>query len=227
MTCLTEEIAGLRTTMIGESAADRAVIILLHGYAMTPEDLAPFGSSLGIRAAYLVPQAPETADPTGYAWWKIDSERRNSALRVGPRDLVEERPPGLPLARQRLDDYVRACRQQFRPDRLVVAGFSQGGMLACDWLLHCAGRVDALLLLSASRLNVSAWETRRERIRDLPVLVSHGQRDSDLSFEAGERLRDFVTGAGAQVTWVPFEGGHEIPLHVWRAARKFLRAVLV
>jgi predicted esterase len=30
----------------------------------------------------------------------------------------------------------------------------------------------------------------------------------------------------APVTWVPFDGGHEIPLIVWRALRKFLNALL-
>jgi phospholipase/carboxylesterase len=32
--------------------------------------------------------------------------------------------------------------------------------------------------------------------------------------------------AGARVFWVPFDGGHEIPLVVWRGLRKFLRALL-
>jgi phospholipase/carboxylesterase len=60
------------------------------------------------------------------------------------------------------------------------------------------------------------------RLRGLPVLVSHGRADADLAFAAGERLRDLLAGGGADVTWVPFEQGHEIPLEVWRALRKFM-----
>jgi len=55
----------------------------------------------------------------------------------------------------------------------------------------------------------------------LPVLVSHGTHDPDLAFSAGEALRDFFRSSGARVTWQPFEGGHEIPLIVWRALRRF------
>ena len=96
-------------------------------------------------------------------------------------------------------------------------------MLACDWQLHSPRGADALLLLSASRLNVAAWQLRARTLRGLRVLVSHGRTDSDLAFAAGEQLRDFAAAAGARVTWVPFDGAHEIPLPVWRAVRGFLR----
>jgi phospholipase/carboxylesterase len=63
-------------------------------------------------------------------------------------------------------------------------------------------------------------------LRDFPVFISHGNTDSDLAFSAGERLRDFVLESSARLTWVPFEGGHEIPLVVWRGLRKFLASLL-
>jgi phospholipase/carboxylesterase len=222
-----EDIAGLSTIMIGADAPHATLIVMLHGYAMTADDLAPFGRSLGIPARYLFPQAPRTAVPAGRAWWPIDAAARGTHRQRGPRDLTEETPEGLARAREELDDYIVTCRERFQPQRLLLAGFSQGGMLACDWLLHCARPLDALLLLSASRLNAAAWDAQRSRLRDLPVFVSHGRRDPDLSFAAGERLRDFAAGAGARVTWVPFEGGHEIPLSVWRSVRKFMRTIVV
>jgi phospholipase/carboxylesterase len=99
-------------------------------------------------------------------------------------------------------------------------------MLALDWVLRGTRPVDALVLLSASRLAARDWQAHRARLRDLPVFVSHGTADRDLAFAAGERLRDFVLESGARVSWVPFEGGHEIPLVVWRGLRKFLSALL-
>ena len=54
------------------------------------------------------------------------------------------------------------------------------------------------------------------------MLVSHGTHDTDLAFAAGEALRDFHRNSQARVTWQPFDGGHEIPLVVWRALRRFL-----
>jgi phospholipase/carboxylesterase len=220
-------LADLETIVVGAESAHRTLVVLLHGYAMRAADLAPFGSSLGVPALYLFPEGPFPAEPTGQTWWPIDTTARNTALRAGPRDLALETPAGLPAARARLDGYIAACRDRFKPVHLVVGGFSQGGMLACDWHLHYGRPLDGLLLYSASRLNLGAWQDRRGRLKDLPVLVSHGQQDLDLAFSAGEHLRDFAVNAEAQVTWVNFDGGHQIPLMVWRATRKFLRGILV
>ena len=119
-----------------------------------------------------------------------------------------------------------AAFKNLRVRQACLIGFSQGGMLACDTLLHGSIRADGLVMLSASRIRRKAWEREGQRLRGLPVLVSHGRRDADLAFAAGEGLHDFVRAAGARTTWVPFDGGHEIPLIVWRNLRIFLNALL-
>jgi phospholipase/carboxylesterase len=98
-------------------------------------------------------------------------------------------------------------------------------MVACDAIL-CGGlKVDGLALLSSSRVALSDWQQHSDRLINLPVLISHGRDDRDLAFAAGEALRDFHIAGRAQVTWVPFDGGHEIPLLVWRRLRAFLKTV--
>jgi phospholipase/carboxylesterase len=77
-------------------------------------------------------------------------------------------------------------------------------------------------MLSSSRIAFPEWLGNRQALSHLPSFVSHGERDSDLSFSAGQALRDFFVDTGARVTWQSFDGGHEIPLGVWRALRKFL-----
>jgi phospholipase/carboxylesterase len=221
------EIAGLRTTAIGQPDAP-LTLVLLHGYAMRPSDLAPFAHSIGIPAFFLVPQGPVSGPDGSYAWWKVDAEARESALSGGPRDLANDHPHGLTEARRQFGEFLAAVTAEFEPARTVIGGFSQGGMLSLDWALCGAQRVDALVLLSASRLAARDWEpeSRRERLRDLPIFLSHGTADQDLAFAAGERLRDFLLDSAARLTWTPFEGGHEIPLVVWRGLRKFLSALL-
>jgi phospholipase/carboxylesterase len=215
------EIAGLQTTVVG--ATDAALtLVLLHGYAMRSADLSPFAHSLGVPALFLLPQGPVTGANAGHAWWAVDAESREAALKVGPRDLVDAYPQGLAAGRQQLERFLTAAMEQFKSKRIVVGGFSQGGMLALDCVLHGDRIIEGLLLLSTSRLAIKDWEPRRQRLRDLPILVSHGAADMDLAFSAGERLRDFLNASQARVTWIPFEGGHEIPLVVWRGIRKFL-----
>jgi phospholipase/carboxylesterase len=247
----TIHLAGLRTTAVGPADAP-LTLVLLHGYAMRPADLSPFAHSLGVPAFFLLPEGPVASPIGGQAWWSVDLEARESALARGPRDLTDAYPEGLAAARDQLGQFLQAVATAFQPRRIVLGGFSQGGMLALDWALRgthpsCTSRapdrrpatphdttpgtnaahpVDALVLLSASRLATRDWQPHRARLIDVPVFLSHGTADQDLAFAAGERLRDFVLESGARTSWVPFAGGHEIPLVVWRGLRKFLSALL-
>jgi phospholipase/carboxylesterase len=226
----TLDIAGLRTTVVGSPEAV-LTLVLLHGYAMRPSDLSPFAHSLGIPAFFLFPQGPLSSPGGGHAWWGVDEEAREAAIAGGPRDLTNEYPAGLGAARLQLGRFLDAVATEYKPRRTVIGGFSQGGMLALDWVLRRNERappqdVDGLVLLSSSRVAAADWEPHRGRLEGLPVFVSHGSTDTDLAYAAGERLRDFVLESAAQVVWTPFEGGHEIPLIVWRALRKFLGGLL-
>ncbi len=220
-----EQIAGLNTTVIGSQGAP-LTLVLLHGYAMRPSDLAPFAHSLGIPALFLFPEGPHATPLGGRAWWEVDLDAREAALNIGPRDLAEDSPHGLPEARERLEEFLFAVAAKYPSLKHALGGFSQGGMLSLDHVLRGSRPVDALALLSASRIALGEWLPHRNRLRDLPVYVSHGSTDNDLAFSAGERLRDFVLESSARLTWVPFEGGHEIPLVVWRGLRKFLASLL-
>ena len=223
----TERLGGLRC-LIARPATDecKVVVAILHGYGMRPEDIEPFANSLQVPATFYLPEAPLEADPTGRAWWPIDQERRAASMAVGPRDLAFEHPPGAEAARALLAGMLEELRRRHRGAPLVLVGFSQGGMLACDLVLREGPGVAALGLLSASRICFPEWQPLSSRLAGLPILISHGTRDPDLSFQAGEALRDMCAAAGSAVTWVSFEGGHEIPLVVWRALRKLIRAAI-
>jgi len=192
---------------------------------MQPADLAPFAQSIGIGAEFYFPEGPIAARPSGRSWWPLIEEARASAIAAGPRDLYDEHPAGARAAREYLSEFVGSIESHRGGRPLVLLGFSQGGMLACDAFLRGDVRADALVVLSSSRISADDWQPLANRLRGLPVLVSHGRTDPDLSFQAGEALRDFCLDAGADVTWVPFDGPHEIPLLVWRRIRKFLGAL--
>lgn len=212
------------TVLIGEKSSVELGIVMLHGYAMQPEDLSPFAYSLGVPGRYLFPRGPWPVPGGGFGWWPVDEERRSASLAVGPRDLAGEHPAARAPARSALAGLLKELREG-SVQRLVVAGFSQGGMLACDTLLHEEVRVDGLALLSSSRLAIAEWHQQRDRLAGLPVMVAHGSQDTDLAFSAGQALHDWLRDSGACTRWVPFDGGHQIPLPVWREFRKFVRNI--
>jgi phospholipase/carboxylesterase len=174
-----------------------------------------------------VPTASTPAKSVGYSWWTIDEEQRLQELSKGPRDLAHFHPEDRVSARDTLARFCEIARlntDRTRP--LVLCGFSQGGMLACDAVLADAVKVAGLALLSSSRIAIDEWQRRGPALRALPVFISHGHADADLAFSAGEALKNFHIQNGAKVTWLPFDGGHEIPLIVWRELRRFLKDLI-
>lgn len=216
----------LPTTAVGHRDAP-IVVVMLHGFTMTPQDLSPFAHSIGMPALWLFPEGRVPARSPGgggRAWWDIDPDARSAALAIGPRDFATQSPPDLPAARAVMARYLDAAAALAGGRPLVVGGFSQGGMLVVDLLLRAPRPVSGLVFLSSSRIAVADWPPLPGRLAGVPALVSHGRDDPDLAFATGERLRDALVCAGADVTWVPFDGGHEIPLVVWRRMRQFLLA---
>ncbi len=198
-----------------------AAVVLLHGYGMCAEDLIPFAHSLGARASFYIPQAPLALQHGKRAWWETDSTRV-AQIKSSPRDLSDLDPPRRAPIRAQLAEFLHAVRRREPSLPLIVAGFSQGAMLASDHLFFDRAQVDGLALWSASCIAIEAWKARRGAAHGLAVSIAHGRFDPDLAFAAGERLRDFFIDAGAKVTWVPFDGGHEIPLVVWRSLKQMI-----
>jgi len=206
-------------------AQPNAVMIVLHGYAMDAEHLAPLAAAMGLPVALYFPRGLLAAPFGGRSWWPLDEQRRQASMTSGPRDLFEEQPVSRGAARAALVAVAQHVQLRYPGLPLILAGFSQGGMLACDSLLQEDLSAQGLILLSSSRIAMDEWRPRLQRLRRLPVLVAHGTHDEDLAFAAGERLRDELIDAGADVTWLAFDGGHEIPFTVWRSIKRLVTQI--
>ena len=212
----------------GTLAPGGLTIVLLHGFGAAGDDLvdlahvvqAPPGSRFAFPAAPL-----ELAGVFGEsrAWWLIDL---SSFERPAPQDRSHEVPEGLDAARQQVIGVLEELVAE-GAGPIVLGGFSQGAMLSLDTFLHLEGKVAAhiagLLLMSGTPINGPAWTPRMSKVKDLPVLVSHGRRDPLLSFPAAQALADRLRAGGAHVDWVEFDGGHEIPAPVLAGVNRVLK----
>lgn len=204
----------------------RCLVLLLHGLTMLPETLEPFAKVLEPQARVRCPAGPVHYPDGSLSWWPVDLAKREAALALAPSDLAERSPKDRARARAVLHEAVLAARAEHPGLPLVLAGFSQGGMLAVDYLLqHEAAKADALALMSASRIDIHTWQPLLPRLSGLPIWITHGRADKDLAFSAGEGLRDMLHTAGARVQWQPFEGGHELSMVVWRGLRRFVHGL--
>ena len=232
-----DELGGLKVRITGgtdrEGSGAGPVVVLLHGFGATGEDLVPL--SRVIRAPpgtrFVFPEAPLSLESVGYgagrAWWMIDlarlQRRRDDAEVIA---LMSEIPEGLAGARARVVAMLDDIDEKLRPSGVVLGGFSQGAMLSCDVALRAARPLAGLVLLSGALIAEPEWGPLMPARRGLPVLQSHGRADPILPFEAADRLRDQLTKAQLEVTWLPFHGEHEIPPLVIDRLGTFLERTL-
>jgi phospholipase/carboxylesterase len=122
-------------------------------------------------------------------------------------------PPGMAEARDLVEAFLDACETELSAprERIVLGGFSQGAMLACDVALRASRPPAGLVLLSAAPVSEPEWRSLAQKRAGLCVLQSHGRADPILPFAGGEYLRDLLREGGLSVEWIAFGGGHGIP----------------
>lgn len=215
-------------------------VILCHGFGAPATDLVGLGAellrvepTLRGRVRFVFPGAPLSLDALGMwggrAWWHLDMAKIEAAMASGEiRDLRDDQPAGLPAARRALMGLIEAVlRQTGLPmSKVVLGGFSQGAMLTTDVALRLEEAPAALVVMSGTLLSESEWRKRAPTRRGLKVLQSHGTLDPLLPFAAAEWLRDLMVDAGMDVTFLPFQGPHTIPMEMLRQLGELLRAEL-
>jgi phospholipase/carboxylesterase len=219
----------------GDGSGDGPIVLLLHGYGAPGDDLTVLADVLEVPAGtrWVFPEAPlplTTGYGDGRAWWLIDMARLEADRLAGRvRDLSCEVPRGLPQAREALERFLMALPGVLPVDsrRTIIGGFSQGAMLTCDVVMRTAFPCAALVQLSGTLLAKQDWMPSVGTRAGLPVFLSHGTHDPILSYVMAERLRDELIGAGLNVQWHRFNGGHEIPEPILAQLTHFINKVLV
>jgi phospholipase/carboxylesterase len=215
---------GAATAWVEAAGEPRVGVLLLHGLDMAPAQLARLVRSLKLPALVALPSGPIERVGGHRAWWPVDDVARAARLLSGPSDLHDSHPPGRDRARDAVHVAAQALRERAPGLPLVVAGFSQGAMLALDCVFQAPSLdVDALALWSASRLAFSEWAPALHRLRGVRIDLLHGRSDANLGIAAGLSLRDALVAEDADVRWSPFDGGHEIPLQAWVGLRRLVR----
>jgi phospholipase/carboxylesterase len=211
-------------------------VVLLHGFGAPGDDLVGLVSSLGAPpgTTLLFPEAPKlVADfvpvplmGSARAWWMIDIGRFERAIANHlTSDLVREIPDGLDDARMALSEMIDALEAQGTPpSRIVLGGFSRGSMLATDLILRDARPFRGLVIFSGTLLAENEWRPRMKARAGFFVFQSHGTADPILPYDIATMLRRELEGAGLNVTFSSFVGGHGIAPQVMRDFAAWLRA---
>lgn len=196
-------------------------LVLLHGYGSNAGDWLQFEHKLHVpyNGRLVLPQGSLRGPNGSRGWWWLNIEGHIPPGQRYP-DFSTASPGGIKVA----SSLVRSLLKNV-PRPIVLGGFSQGAMLSAEIAFQTDQELAALVLLSGTTVNEAAWVERFPGRRRLPIFIAHGRQDGVLPFATMERFQARIKATGLDVTWFPYDGGHDIPDEVISALNAFLAGV--
>ncbi len=204
--------------------ADRSVI-WLHGLGADGHDFEPLVPYLDLpaelRVRFVFPHAPSipVTINNGFvmpAWYDI--------LEMDLRRRIDE--AGARKSAERITQLIARENALGIPcERIVLAGFSQGGAIALHAGLRHPERLAGIMALSTYLVCADSLESERSQANaSTPIFQGHGQMDPMVAPERGEEARDRLLALGYAVEWHSYPMQHEVsPLEI-RDVGHWLRA---
>ena len=191
------------------------LLLLLHGYGANEEDLLGLAPHLDARLICASARAPYALDFGGFAWFNI--EIGAEGVRFAFAEAEESLAQVLSL--------VDALRREYRPDRVFIAGFSQGASMALAAALKrprdFAGAIALSGLCSPEMLPQDAAS-----VQGLKVFMSHGRFDPVIPIAQARASRDLLTPIGLDLLYKEYDMPHAIAQPCLEDLASWLRARL-
>jgi phospholipase/carboxylesterase len=217
---------GLDAVEVANADPNALTVVCLHGYGADMRDLVPIAGELDAKRplSWIFPDAPETLEWGGKAWFPIDVAAFEEAQRSGTaRDLSLREPPGMKEARTELDAFLKELGVPW--EKLVLMGFSQGSMLAVDAALRAPKAPAGVVILSGTFVDAKTVAGLAPGRKGLKFFQSHGSVDPILGFQQALKLEKALGDAGWTGKLLRFEGGHAIPREALDALAEWLDAL--
>ncbi|MEH6611249.1 MAG: alpha/beta hydrolase-fold protein [Halioglobus sp.] len=216
--------APLPTVELNPDKDPVAVVIWLHGLGADGHDFEPIVPELHLPAnlpvRFVFPHAPEMAvtafgGQRARAWFDFSMS--------GTADL-----PGMKKSVSQIHDLIQNEIDSGTPaERILLAGFSQGGVLAFHTALHYPKRLAGILALSTFLADTDSLGTETAKANaEIPILLCHGQQDAVLPVAMGKAALESLTNAGYAVEWREYPMGHEVCREEIQEISRWLQQVL-
>ena len=188
-----------------------AAVIWLHGLGADGNDFAGLVPELDLSACpairFIFPHAPSmpVAINGGYvmpAWYDIH----------GADLLSRQDDAGIRRSEQAIQALMaQEIARGIAPERMVLAGFSQGCAMALHTGLRYPQKLAGIMALSGYLPLAEAFAAERAGVNaDTPIFMAHGSQDSVVVPARGEATRDLLTGLGYAVQWHSYPMPHSV-----------------
>lgn len=188
-----------------------ACVIWLHGLGADGYDFVPIVKELeqmGLpNTRFVFPHAPQipVSINGGYvmrAWYDIknvDLQRQEDEGGIRQSQATIE---------QLIEDQIALG---FSPDKIVLAGFSQGGAIAYQTGFRSKYKLAGIVTLSTYLPCETTLDTEfNSNNVGIPVLAAHGSQDNIVLIERGEKAVEILRKKGVQVKWSTYPMAHSV-----------------
>ena len=195
-----------------ETGADpRWSVIWLHGLGADGHDFEPIVPELveddWPPLRFVFPHAPVRAVTINggvrmRAWYDI----------LGLEIAQRQDEPGVRESIRFVQDLVaRENRRGVPSERIVIAGFSQGGAIALATALRHPEKLGGVVALSTYLpIAESTGKERSEANRGLPVFMAHGSLDPVVGHALGLMSKGYLENLGYTVDWHSYAMPHSV-----------------
>ena len=217
----------LETIEVETTPKPNAAVIWLHGLGADGHDFEPIVPEIvrpGERAwRFVFPNAPVrpvtiNGGMAMRAWYDLKGLDRRAAEDVaGFRDTDA-------LVRQLI---AKEVARGIPTNRIVLAGFSQGGAVSLYTVPRYPDKLAGVLALSCYLPRESTFLAERAPANDAtPIFMAHGRADTVLTMSLGTQSRDFLKAQGYTVEWHDYPMAHAVCAAEIADIREFLFRIL-
>ena len=188
-----------------------AAVIWLHGLGASKEDFLPVAKILQDRilpsTRFILPQAPvrPVSLNNGFpipSWYDI------IAL-TSPREIKQsELDESSQYVTSLINDEVN---KGISLDRIVLAGFSQGGAVVLNTAFIAFDQpIAGVMALSTYSATFDESLAINDALKTIPTLHLHGRMDDVVNIELGRSAESFLRSRGVATTWHDYPMRHEV-----------------
>ncbi len=202
-----------------DDTAQPWLLVLMHGVGSNEQDL--FGLAGFVPPAFhvLSLRAPYRMGPSAHAWFEF-------AVEPDGRRTINE--PQEAASRVLVAQTVESAARQLGvpPERVIVGGFSQGGIMALTLLLTRPALVHGAQVLH-SRLLPQALPQAAPApdLAGKQLWVSHGVQDNVIPLASAHAIRDHAAALPLALTYREYQSLHELRPDEVRDAMAWLQAL--
>ena len=193
------------------SVPARSSVIWLHGLGADGHDFEPIVPRLGLAedlaVRFIFPHAPERAVTINggmvmRAWYDI----------LGLDIRRDEDIEGLRTSETQVRALVeREVSRGVSEERIVLAGFSQGGAIALQAGVRHPRRLAGIMALSTYLTLPEKLESEASPANgDCPIFMAHGTQDPVVPYEGGQLSRQALEARGYEVEWREYPMQHSV-----------------